>query len=57
MNRPQEAQQSSWVADLLATLVSEYGKPNFPCDEWDPAAVEILVGELTPYSKLSDWVN
>jgi len=57
MTKPQEVERSSWVADLLATLVSESGKPNFPCDEYDPEAVKMLAQEWAPHSTLSEWVN
>jgi hypothetical protein len=57
MNRPQEVEQSSWISDLLATLLSEATMPNFPCDEYDPEAVKVLAREWAPYSTLSEWVN
>jgi len=58
MNRPQEVERSSWVADLLASLFSEYGKANFACDEYDEGAVELLIQEWAPYCSLrSEWIN
>jgi hypothetical protein len=57
MNRPQEVEQSSWITDLLATLLSEANMPNFPCDEYDLEAVELLIREWAPFSALSEWVN
>ena len=57
MNRPQEVEPSSWITDLLATLLSEANMPNFPCDEYDPEAVELLIREWAPFSALSEWVN
>ena len=57
MNRPQEVEPSSWITDLLATLLSEASRPNFPCDEYEPEAVELLIQEWAPYSTLSEWVN
>lgn len=57
MNRPEEIGRDSWVADLLDAMLSVASKPDFPCDEYDPEAVKMLIGEWAPYSTLSEWVN